>query len=382
MLITEVGKRMSHTSVLPFLGGLLLTFFFCACSKSPDSSAPAYTAEVWPGEDWKKIEPAEAGFDVAKLDELAAYVKGAGCVTRDGKMVYSWGPYKGALEIASASKPVLMMLLLKAVESGKIASLDSRVVEVEPRLATLNAALGHKDAAITWRHFITQTSCYGVEEQPGAAFDYNDYQVALFYDTLMQRVFKIAQPEDATEKVLIPLLTGPLECETSPGFILPPEGNIAGRMKFSPRDLCRVGLMVMRGGRWKDKQIIDAEMLRRSYTEPLPNSLPRTKGKKAEMLPGQRTVGGPENQEEHMGSYSSMWWINGTDEKGNRLWPDAPPDTIGAFGQGGPKALIIIPSQKMVVAWARGELPYQPLSKGGRVVINDALKLLMDALKR
>ena len=56
-----------------------------------------------------------------------------------------------------------------ALERGYIGSADDRVVEWEPRLATLNAALGHKDRNISWRHMANQISCYEIEARPGTA---------------------------------------------------------------------------------------------------------------------------------------------------------------------------------------------------------------------
>ena len=44
------------------------------------------------------------------------------------------------------------------------------------------------------------------------------------------------------------------------------------------------------------------------------------------MIPGQRTMGSkviPDNQTDHMGSYSWLWWINGVDREGKRHWANA-----------------------------------------------------------
>jgi hypothetical protein len=34
---------------------------------------------------------------------------------------------------------------------------------------------------------------YGLKEPPGVAYSYNDYALALYYDTLMERFLKINQ---------------------------------------------------------------------------------------------------------------------------------------------------------------------------------------------
>ena len=63
---------------------------------------------------------------------------------RYGRIAYSWGAYTERHDVASAVKPTFAHFLMVAVERGYIGSLDDRVVEWEPRLATLNAELGYK----------------------------------------------------------------------------------------------------------------------------------------------------------------------------------------------------------------------------------------------
>lgn len=62
------------------------------------------------------------------------------------------------------------------------------------------------------------------------------------------------------------------------------------------------------------------------------------------------------NQCHHGGSYSFLWWISGVDEMGQRHWPDAPDDTYGAFGHGGPRAMVVIPSLDIVLSWNDADL--------------------------
>ena len=101
-------------------------------------------------------------------------------MVRHGYMVYTWGDHKRRGDVASACKPWFSHFLFKAVEDGKIKSVDEKVIKWEPRLKDINAKLGHKDRGITWRHFANQTSCYQLAEKPGTAYAYNDWQMALF----------------------------------------------------------------------------------------------------------------------------------------------------------------------------------------------------------
>ncbi len=52
-----------------------------------------------------------------------------------------------------------------------------------------------------------------------------------------------------------------------------------------------------------------------------------------------------------MGSYSFLWWTNGIDREGERHWPDVPVDAYGAFGHGGQRAMVVIPSLDLIVSW-------------------------------
>ena len=108
-----------------------------------------------------------------------------------------------------------------------------------------------------------------------------------------------------------------------------------GRLGVSPRDFARFGWLYLNGGNWDDRQVLPAGVVRRAVTNPLPNSIPRTRGVRAAMLDGQRSIGSlqmPDNQGDHHGSYSWAWWINGVNRDGERFWPNAPLDVFTGLG--------------------------------------------------
>lgn len=303
-------------------------------------------AGLTPGTHWEVREPSEAGLDPARLDVLRDLVGGRGCVVRGGALVYSWGDISARADVASAAKPLYAHLLLHAVEAGLIPSLD------QPLSAHLPELEG-KDRAITWRHCANQISCYGVSEHPGTAFDYNDWQMSLFIDTLFRIVYGAPHTE-LDERVLEPLLSGPLGCEDNPTLLAFGLDDRPGRLGISVRDFARFGLLNLRDGRWGETQLLPAEVVHRWVRTPLPSDFPRTAGVEAPMLPGQRSLGSqrvPDNQCDHLGSYSGLWWTNGIDREGLRHWPGVPDDAFGAFGHGGPRAVVVIPSLDLVVSW-------------------------------
>ncbi len=355
---------------------LVLLCALTACRQK--KAAPRLPSEI---NAWPTITPAEAGLDADKLKAFSDAITGNGVVVRHDKLAYSWGSPNSAVDVASASKPVLVHLTFKAVEAGLISSIDEPVAKWEPRLATLNAELGHKDAKMTWRHLMNQTSGYGLAEEPGAAFAYNDYQTQLFWELLFEKVYA-CKPDGVTEKVLRPQLFDLIGALDKPNYRIRPAPQVTGRLVVSARDFARVGLVYLHGGKWQGKQIIDEKWVKLAINTPLSLSMPRASGKEAEMLPGARSAGGTKNQEENLGSYGFMWWMNRPDAKGKLLWPDVPTDAYGAVGHGGLKVLIVIPSLDIVVVWNSVNLERREMCNGGRDQINDAMKRLMAAVKK
>src|SRR5262249_45454025 len=109
------------------------------------------------------------------------------------------------------------------------------------------------------------------------------------------------------------------------------------------RDFARFGLLYLHNGLWDGRRLLDERLAAMAVTSPVLNATPRTSARSAEMIAGQRTLGSrkiPDDQTDHLGSYSFAWWIDALDRDGRRHWPDAPVDTFGACGHGGPRALV------------------------------------------
>lgn len=338
--------------------------------------------DVWPGRQWQTVDPAQVGLEAAGLEAFAQRVGGRGCVVRAGRMAYAWGDIRLRADIASAGKPIYAHFLWRALEDGRIGHLDEPVARYEPRLALINAQLGHKDRQITWRHLANQTACYGVAEPPGAAYDYNDWQMALFWDCLFTRVYG-ATLENVDERVLRPLLADPLGCADSPTLLAFGPHDRPGRVGISVRDFARFGLLYLRGGEWTGRQLIRPEHVRMATTSPVPSAIPRTCAAPAEMIPGQRSIGSkrvPDDQTDHYGSYSWLWWTNGVSREGVRMWPDVPVDACCASGHGGKRALVVIPSLDIVVSW--NDAAIEQVEPGPQSPQNQALRLLVQAAEK
>ncbi len=329
---------------------------------------------VYPEAEWKTKTPKQVGLDAKKLKELSDYAGGFGCVVRHGYMVYTWGDAGKRKDVASAAKPLYSHFLFKALEDGRISSLDERANKWQPGLDQINKSLGYKDHNITWRHFANQISCYGLAEAPGTAYAYNDWQMALFWDTLFKKVYG-ADFDTVDADVFGPMLTDQIQCQDNPTFMAFGVKNRPGRLAISPRDFARFGLLYLRKGKWKDKQLISREHATMAVTSPLPNSIPRAGSRAAEMMPQQRSIGSkniPDNQCDHVGSYSWLWWTNGVSRDGARHWPDVPVDAYGCFGHGGPRAMVVVPSLDLIISWNDAKIRSAEME-------NHALGLLVQA---
>ncbi len=336
--------------------------------------APA-DKSVYPGAAWETRKPDEVGLEAAKLDALRDLVGGRGCVVRHGYLVYTWGDAARSADVASAVKPVISTLLLLAVQEGKLQSVDDLVADVEPRLKALNDG---KDAAVTWRHLASQTSGYGLSEPPGKAYAYNDYALALYYDTLVSKVFA-----ESGDRVLKSRLADVLQFQDAFTFEAFGPKDRPGRLAISPRDFARFGLLYLREGKWRDRQVLKTELVRLALDSPVDAKTSRTGGKAADMLPGQRSLGGSKDiTPVGPGYYSFNWWLNRADRGGRRLYADAPPDTFVASGHGGKRALWMVPSLDLIVTWNDSAVNDHDASPGdAKTKCNQAARLMVEAVQ-
>lgn len=329
-------------------------------------------AQAVPGAAWEERAPEAAGLAREKLDALRDLAGGRGCVVRGDRLVYSWGDVAKSADVASAGKPVISTLLLLAVQEGRLESVDARVSEVEPRLTG-------KHAGITWRHLASQTSGYGLEELPGAAYAYNDFALALYYDALMEWAFR-APGTDVLRKRLGDVLGFQDACSFE---AFGPEDR-PGRLAISTRDFARFGLLVLRGGAWGDRQVVSPGLMYLSISAPVAASTPRSAGREGAMIPGQRTLGGGRAiTPVGPGLYSFTWWLNGVDDQGRQLFPDGPGDLVAALGHGGKRALWILPSLDLVASWNDASIEDHDRCPGNRnAKLNQAVRLLVESVVR
>lgn len=317
---------------------------------------------VFPGEHWEMRAPAQAGLDVAKLDEFAKTVGGPGCVVRDGYMVYSWGDITSKLDWASAMKPVMSTMLLFAVHEGKLPSVNALVNPYVEKV--YGSSLNAKDQTMTFRHLANMVSGYGRVEAPGEAWAYNDWAINLYSKTLFDGVFQ-EKPDSVAKRAS---RLGVLQIEDGTFF-----GSRKGYgLLMSPRDFARIGWFWLNKGNWGGKQILPESFFDNYMKADVPPDLPRSCAETSDYLNVYFTGGGTDQTSRGPGIYGFNWWFN-TDKK---TWPNAPGDTFQANGHWNGEVCCVIPSLKLVATWKGSGAPRDTFNQP----MNNYLRILMSAV--
>jgi CubicO group peptidase (beta-lactamase class C family) len=320
---------------------------------------------VFPGSSWSVKSPSELGMDEAKLNQFVSNVGGTGVIVKNGYLVKSWGS-GGHGEWASASKPVYTMLLFTAIEEGKLSGVNHKIGDVGWNMSS-------KDQNMTFTHLANQMSGYARAEPPGQAWAYNDTAINLYVKSLMDKVYSTSPTNAGAVSSLYTASNrfGPLQFQDGNLFMIK---SGAPRVNMTPRDYARFGWLWLNKGNWDGQQLLPRSYFDNYMKVQVPANTPRTSGSSSDYL-NIGSLGGDNDQNfDGPGVYGYTWWFNGTRPNGQRMWPDAPVDTFGAIGHGGPESIIIFPSLNMVVS-ARGNWGDYVSNSG----MNTNLKLLKEA---
>ncbi|HYH82435.1 MAG TPA: serine hydrolase, partial [Longimicrobium sp.] len=242
----------------------------------------------------------------------------AGIVVRRGYIVAEWGDPRRVDMTFSVTKSFVSTVVGLAYDRRMIRSLDDAVAPYMAPVVPLHTAAVARPAAdragygdvpepfetphnrrITWDHLLRQTSdwegtLWGKPEwadrptgesstwatrarkEPGSAYEYNDVRVNALALAALQ-VWRRPLPQVLRELVMEPIgasntwrwtgyETSWVEIDGQAVQSVSGGGHWGGGMFISARDMARFGLLTLRRGRWRDRQILSEDWLRQATT--------------------------------------------------------------------------------------------------------------------
>ncbi len=274
-----------------------------------------------------------------------------GLVLRGGRLVGRFGDTRRVDMTFSVAKSYLSLLAGLAVGDGLIGDLDEPV-----RARVDDGGFEGRNAGITWRHLLQQTSewegtLFGKADridrnrvlgggdaanrpprdtnralsQPGGFWEYNDVRVNRLGLALLQ-VFRRPLPEVFAERIMGPIGASPdwrwegyttseVEIDGRPMLSVPGGGHWGGGVFIHADDQARVALLAARDGVWGDVRILPEGWMAASTT------------------PCGLSAG-----------YGLLWWLN----TGRAKYPAASAGAYLALGTGG-NVSVVEPDDDLVV---------------------------------
>jgi CubicO group peptidase (beta-lactamase class C family) len=336
-------------------------------AKIAEAVAWALTQET----DWPKDFSKQAEIFGRPLGPLPSTRAGTnGIILKDGYIIAEFGDVHAVDPTYSVAKSYLSTTLGLSIDRGIIGSIDERVGE------RVNASLGDNgfvdpagapahNALVTWKHFVTMTSEWRGEmfgkthdfpgaaeygksamqprelRPPGTFFEYNDVRINRFALSML-RLWKKPLPDVWRDEVMNPIGASPTwkwipydnaMVEVDVGGTKQMMPSISGGTRWggglwiNTLDHARFGLLISRGGKWGDRQIVSEQWIREATKQ---------QGVKSD--------------------YGYLWWLNNEGR-----WPAAPRSSFSAQGAGD-NTIWIDNEHGLVVVWrwhkgsAQGEL--------------------------
>ena len=314
---------------------LTLTFALCAITLQARHIYPKAS------EDWQQAKPSKYGFNDQKVKELRRYVIDSMQTTGlmiivGGECIFKYGDIEKTSYIASCRKSVLSILYGKYVKNGTI---DLNKTLGELGFTDHGGLLPIEQSAKVLHLIQARSGIYHPASNSGSALDnpkrvpergsvtpgtkflYNNWDFnaagSVFEQLTGRSVFE-AVDED---------LAKPLGFQDWDLSRHRHTGNMARSMHpayhlyLSTRDMARIGYLMLRKGKWEEKQIIAKDWHRRRIAT---STKPEETGKKKQF------------------GYGYMWWLYNSDI----------PALKGAYAAHGAMGqyITIIPELDMVIA--------------------------------
>jgi CubicO group peptidase (beta-lactamase class C family) len=343
---------------------------------------PAMAAECTPTDlhdGWAVAAPDQEGLDPAlicgigpRLEALKEAKAHGVVIARHGRLVYEryfagndWRlsmplgdvNFEAATkhDVRSISKSVTSLLVGIAFDRGLLTDLDAPVFSFFPEYEALRTP--EKDR-ITLRHLLTMSSGLAWDEttvpftdpsntysqmevapradhyvlaqplaaRPGEVFNYNSGSAELL-GLILRKVSGKRLDAFAKEALFDPLDIKDWDWEGTAGF----NPSAASGLRLRPRDLAKIGQLVLQHGAWNGRQVVSSSWIEDSTTPHL-----SVKGAMFSIMP-----------DEGITSYGYLWWLG-------RSPPEHPErGMIAGAGYGGQR-VFILPSLDAVVVTTAG----------------------------
>lgn len=250
--------------------------------------------DLWPAETWPESPPETVGINPVGLasaqEHMATHYPHLTSllIVRGGRLVFEY--YQGQADsstrhnLKSVTKSVLSLLVGIALKTGDLAGLDEPLGHLLPHQFTSISASGKRAitvrdlltmrAGLDWaewgdnvvgmtasRHWLRYVLERPLVEAPGTVFTYST-GVTQLLSVVLQTVTGMTALDYADL-----LLFGPLGIKHR-DWPADPQGITIGgtELSLTARDMAKIGLLVLSGGQWQDRQIVPADWVRASLT--------------------------------------------------------------------------------------------------------------------
>lgn len=334
---SSLFQKDKHTKLVTLIV-VLIAAFMSILIGSPLLHQAEAAEKRYPGVHWEKAtSPEKLGYSSGKLQEAQEYTKSiktaAVMIIVDGAVLAEWGEITARFNVHSIRKSFLSALYGIHVNERRInlswnmkqLGIDDNepsLTEVEKQATIrqlLKARSGVYHPALYESPGMKASRPERHSHAPGTFWYYNnwDFNVlgTIFRNRTRTDIFR-----EFKRRIADPI--GMEDYKVSDGHYFTGRDSVypAYPFRMTTRDMARFGLLFLRNGRWKDKQIISSEWVKESTTS-------------------YSDAGGA-------GGYGYLWWItvNGRHLPGVSLEDGA----YSARGAGG-HYILIIPSFDMVI---------------------------------
>jgi CubicO group peptidase (beta-lactamase class C family) len=226
---------------------------------------------VFPGANWERVKPEAVSMSSARLEVLRSWLKTqkttAMMIVVGGRSIFEYGDVTKATKVASIRKSILAMMYGKYVAEGKI-DLNKTVKELG--LDDVKPFLPIEERATLLQLMTARSGIYhesgnaGLDavtpkrgsQTPGTYFQYNNWDfnaVGTAFEKLVGRNLYDVLESDVATPLGLQDFDGSRQKKMS---TMPQSVHPEYAMYLSTRDMARLGLLMLRGGQWKAKQIL------------------------------------------------------------------------------------------------------------------------------